>query len=732
MLVAVLGKGILYLTFAITIAAALLLLFGLHYRRPRALKVGVLGVRAGAVAATSATGLLLFCLLTDRFELVYVARNSRVLMEWPYKIGALWSGQAGSLLLWLWMLTVYAAIISWRSRSIAPDERRLSLAALAVLSLISAFFSLLVAFIENPFIVRLPAPADGQGMNPLLQNPSMLIHPLLVYGGFVGFSVPFAYAVAALWCRLTGSMWLRMSRGWTLLAWLLLSLGMLVGAEWAYIELGWGGYWGWDPVENASLLPWLSATAFLHSAMVQERRGMLKSWNLGLMLGTYALTILGTLITRSGILDSVHAFAQSPIGTWFIGYLGLVIAISVYLMIDRSDLLKTQPRLQSYLSREVAFHGNNLLFLAVTTAVLWGTMFPIISRFGGTEVTVGPPFYNRVAGPLILALLVLMGLAPLLAWRKSSPEGVGRRLWLPAVAALLCLQVLVLAGVRKAVPLIGFPLVAFTAVLVLGEIFTGIVARRRSSGEPYWRAAWQLFTSNRRRYGGYVVHLGIVCIALGVLASSNFTTEARLPLRLGEVVDIGGFEIRYLGLGNTVEHGVPAVHADLAVHQNGRLVAVLKPEKRYFPGFVETMGPTTEVAVWGSLSRDLYVVLAGFDDAGTVAGFEIYVRPMVAWIWIGGYLLMAGTLFSLWPAPRRRGLSNDEGLWLERLRELDNDLATGKLDPEAFAREREGLLAAVTHHTARERQLVAEIDRLLAERITPERLPQAAGAGGRE
>lgn len=731
MLVAYVGQATLYMTFAAVVAAAILLICSYREQREGLIKAGTVALQAGVLGATIAVALLLYALLSDKFELAYVARNSRSLMQWPYKIGALWSGQAGSLLLWFWVLLIYSYAIGWRHRWSVGREKALTRSALAVMAIIAGFFAILVTFIENPFALRLPAPEDGQGMNPLLQNPSMLIHPLLVYGGFVGFSVPFAYAIASLWLRMTDATWLRMSRSWALVAWLLLSMGILVGAEWAYIELGWGGYWGWDPVENASLLPWLTATAFLHSSMVQQRRGMLKVWNLGLMLGTYTLTILGTLITRSGILDSVHAFAQSPIGPWFVAYLGLTITGSIYLLIDRYELLREQPRFESYWSREVAFHGNNLILLAVTAAVLWGTLFPIISRLTGSEVTVGPPYYNRVAGPLLLGLLILMGIAPILAWRKSSPESVGRRLWVPAFAALICLQVLVLAGIRQPVALIGFPLIVFVAVLVIGEIMGPIFVKWRTGHVSLLKATWDLFMSSRPRYGGYVVHLGIVLIALGVLASSNFTTEVRTPLRLGETIAVAGYEFQYMGLERTVENGVPAVHANLVVFRDGRPVAVMQPEKRYFAGFVETMGPTTEIAVWGSLAHDVYVVLAGFDDSGVVAGFEISIKPLMAWIWIGGYLLMGGTLFSLWPARRNRSVSLLTSPWLDRIHELDNDLAVGKLDRQTYERQRRELVATLREQAAYEAQLVAELDRLVQQRLQGNDWAQTAGAGGR-
>ncbi|MFO7246371.1 MAG: cytochrome c-type biogenesis CcmF C-terminal domain-containing protein [Bacillota bacterium] len=709
MILAWAGRAAVWGVLAALAASAALAGYGTVRRHVRAQKAAAAAARLAFVLATAALALLAAALLADRFELVYVAGNSRRLMAWPYKIGALWAGQAGSLLLWLWMLTLAAALVSGQGRPGGAGRPGLAVPALAVLACIGVFFALLVAVVENPFAVRTPPPADGRGMNPLLQNPSMLAHPLLTYLGFVGFSVPYAFAVAALWTRRTDASWLRRSRWWALASWLMLSTGILIGGQWAYVELGWGGYWGWDPVENSSLLPWLTSTAFLHSAMVEERRGMLRVWNFVLVMATFWLTLLGTFLTRSGIVASVHAFAQSAIGPWFVAFLGVVTAVSVFLLVDRLRDLRGEPEFESYLSREVGFLFNNLLFLAAALAVLWGTLFPLISRMQGTEVTVGAPFFNRVAGPLLLGVVALMGVGPLLAWRRSDPRWVTRNLLPPAAAALAAAQVLVIAGIRRPVPVLGFALLVFVAVITLAEIGRGAASRARAAGEPLLRALVRVFASNPRRYGGYVVHLGVVVMAAGIIASSAYATEVQAPLRLGESVTVGPFRVRYLGVDQEEHDGVPTLYANLEVRRGQEVVAYLRPAKTLHPGFVETMGATTEVAVLGGLDRDLYAVLAGVDDAGTTAGFELMSKPLVSWIWVGGYLIMAGTAFSLWPRPRRAFSPAVEPL-LEELSDLESERRVGKVDEEAYQQRRRLLAAALEDRLARDRELEAAFD----------------------
>lgn len=709
MIIATTGQVLLWCVLAALAAAAGFIAYGLMRRQAGPVRWGITAARIAFGLATGALVLLAFALLTDRFELVYVANNSRRLMAWPYKIGAVWAGQAGSLLLWLWMLTLAAALVSREGRPAGSGRPGLAVPALGVIAVVGVFFALLVTVVENPFAVQAAAPPDGRGMNPLLQNPSMLVHPLLTYLGFVGFTVPYAFAMAALLTRRTDAGWLRRTRWWALASWLLLSTGILIGGQWAYVELGWGGYWGWDPVENSSLLPWLTSTAFLHSAMVEERRGMLRLWNFALIMGTFLLTLFGTFLTRSGIVSSVHAFAQSPIGPWFVGFLGLTAAASVYLLVDRLNELKAEPEFESYLSREVGFLFNNLLFLATALAVLWGTLFPLISRLQGTEVTVGAPFFNRVAGPLLLGVIALMGLGPVLAWRRSDPQWVTRSLVWPGLAALAGAQILLLAGVRRPGALLGFALLIFVAALTVAEISRGVRARARAAGEPIPRALVRVFGANPRRYGGYVVHLGVLVLAAGIIASSTYTTEVQAPLRLGESVTVGPYRVRYLGVEQVEERGVPTLYANLEVRRDQEVVAYLRPAKTMHPGFMETMGPTTEVAVLGSLERDLYAVLAGVDDAGITAGFEFMSKPLVSWIWLGGYLIMAGTAFSLWPRSRRPFSPAVEPL-LEELSDLEAERRTGKVDDDAYQRRRRQLAAALEARLARDRELEASFE----------------------
>lgn len=709
------GQIALWVALCVNAVALVLLGAGLAGRPGPWLKGGVLAVRALFILLTGAVIVLWIALLGDRFELVYVAINSSRLMEPIYKFGALWSGQAGSLLFWLWLLSAYAAALSWTSRPEQDEGRGLLLPALFVLSGISVFFMLLVTVVESPFRVALPAPEDGRGMNPLLYHPAMLVHPLFTYLGFVGFSVPFAFAMAALWRKRTDAAWLRRTRNWTLVAWMFLTTGIIVGGKWAYAVLGWGGYWSWDPVENASLLPWLTATAFIHSSLVQERRGMLKLWNVGLILGTFALTILGTFITRSGILSSVHAFAQSPIGPWFIGFLGVVIGSVLYLLIERWPALRQEPQFESYLSREVGFLFNNLLFLAAAFAVLWGTLFPLISRWRGVDITIGAPFFNQVVGPLLLAMLLLMGLGPILAWRRTSGDGLLQQLLLPAGIALFGAQGMVLFGIRELVPLLGFTLCLLVAALTIQEIVKAARVRQRSMNERFGQALVRLLLSNRRRYGGYIVHLGIVIMAAGILASSHYTYEVRTPLHVGEAVDVGPYRVQFLGLEEGVRGGVPGVYANLALYRDGRLVAYAQPEKRYFPGFVDTMGPTTEIVIVGSLLYDVYLVMAGFDESGVAAGFDFTVKPLVAWIWLGGYLVMAGTVFSLWLPRRPRRLFSDEVQpLLEDLNDLEFDFQTGKIDRATFEQRREALARLLADRLAREREALQAFEARVA------------------
>ncbi|QBS36830.1 heme lyase CcmF/NrfE family subunit [Thermaerobacter sp. FW80] len=659
-------------------------------------------------AVTVAVAILVHALFTDDFSFRYVASQSSRYMPIPYKISALWSGQEGSLLFWLWLLSGYTAAVAFTARQAVPT---LLPYALGTLGGVAAFFALQVAVVASPFAVLPDPPSDGRGMNPLLQNPWMVSHPLTLYLGYVGMAVPFAFAVAALWTRNAGDAWIRVTRRWTLLAWLFLSIGILIGARWAYTELGWGGVWAWDPVENAALMPWLLATAFIHSSLVQEKRGMLKRWNVGLAVFIFLLTIFGTFITRSGILSSVHAFITSPTSPWFLGFLGLVLAVTAYLLIDRAPLLADERRPESAFSKETGFLLNNLLLAGLTFAVFWGTILPLVTPLFGVQVSVGPPFFNWVGVPLFFAMMVLMGVAPVLAWRRASWPRVRQMLALPTLGALALAVALFALGLREAPIVAGFAIAFFVATATLADVAAAYAARVAATGDRSLRGFWQMLNRNPRRYGGYVVHLGVVLVMIGLTGMYGYQQVQAVGLAPGESYTMGGFTITYHGLGERISEGVPAVYADLTVSRDGQVVGRLQPERRFYPAFAETMGATPEVAMLTSWSRDLYVVLGGWE--GETAGFEFYLNPMVAWVWVGGYLLVAGTLFSLWPRP---AMASVRARVMAELAELEYDYRVGKIGAADYARLRQGLVAAATAALSgwseAERRVAAEIDAL--------------------
>lgn len=681
------GKGLAAVVLAaaaVTLAAAGSYAVG---GRPAGLKVARIGAFTAWAAATGAVALLVAALLLDRFELLYVAANSERAMTWYYKVAALWSGQAGSLLFWLWLLTGYLVLVARRR---PPAVRHIWPWALALFAGVTLFWSALTVFVENPFRVTATVPVDGMGMNPLLRHPGMLIHPLMVYLAYTGFTVPFVFALAALIARRPDTAWFRYTRRWTVSAWAFLTVGILAGAQWAYDVLGWGGYWGWDPVENSSLMPWLAATAFLHSAMVQEKRGMLKNWNLLLIVATYVLSLVGILITRSGLLASVHAFAQSPIGPWFIVYLALVCALTVYLVLDRRQLLQSRHQIESYLSRESGFLVNNLLLAGSAFTVLWGTLFPLAARIFGREINVGAPYFNRVNGPVFLALVFLTAIGPLLAWRRTQPASLGRRLLVPGLIMIhVIVSVLVWYRDGRWGAALGFGGAALILAVTLLEMFNAVLARVRQ-GEPWWRAPLRLMVLQPRRYGGYIVHLGLALLVIGVVATQYYARQIDVGLLLGREAQIGRYSLTYQGLTEEVHQGVPSVYAQVLVREDGRDVAVLRPARRFYPRHVDTMGPVSEVAVMGNWSRDLYVVLGGWEPDGTVAAFQIHLNPMAAWIWIGGYVMVAGSVLALWP--ERRPWQGEEDYVFADLAELDQDFAAGKMDEETYQSLRAELL----------------------------------------
>lgn len=605
---------------------------------------------------------LWYQLLSNNFNLQFVAQNSSRAMPWYYKFGALWGGQEGSLVFWCWILCIYALVTVLQNRK---RNRHLMPYVVGVIAIVAGFFLLLNNFVANPFdqigVIRAGAaatpftPMDGRGLNPLLQYWAMVIHPPVLYTGYVGFTIPFAFAIAALVTRELDDEWIRITRRWMMVPWLFQGIGVLLGAKWAYVVLGWGGYWGWDPVENASLMPWLTATAFLHSVIMQERKGMMKIWNMVLILSTFLLCIFGTFLTRSGIVSSVHAFAQSPIGPFFSSFLFILIGSCLYLLLTRLDALKSENRLDSVVSRESSFLFNNLALLGSMFAVLWGTIFPIISEYFQNEKrTVSAPFYNKVEVPIGLFLLFLTGVGPLLAWRKTSVQSLRRNFTVPTLASVVVGILFLVFGMRNFYSFMCLVLCVFVACTILAEFHRGALARRRQ-GESYAQALWILTFRNTRRYGGYVVHMGMVFLFVG-FAGSGFNREVQKEMVKGDKLEIGGYTLKLQDIKETQNANYISEVGIIKVYRNGKEIKTLKPERRFYRSSEQA---TTEVALRSTLKEDLYVVL-GFNQEGSRAIIHAFLNPLVAWVWLGAFVFMVGTLICLLPDRHEKTLRKEQ------------------------------------------------------------------------
>ena len=595
-----------------------------------------------------ASASLIISFLVHDFGVAYVANESSLSMPWYYTLSAFYGGQEGSLLYWALMLSVFSVIFIFTSKR-APAA--LVPYIVATLMGIELFFLLMLITVSSPF-VRLPTPpADGIGLNPLLMDPGMLIHPPMLLMGYMSFSVPFAFAVAAMITGKLGSDWLRAIRRWTLTAWAIQTTGLMLGMWWAYHVLGWGGYWGWDPVENAALLPWLTATAFLHSTMVQERRGMLKVWNLGLVIASFALAIFGTFEVRSGIISSVHSFAYSSIGGYFLAFLAIIIVFSIGLFIFRLPRLRPEHEFDSALSREGSFLLNNLLLIGITFATLWGTLFPLISQAVSHEtLSVGPPFYERVNGPILLVLILAMGIGPLLAWRRTSPRALWRNLAVPALAAALCAAILPLAGVRDVWANVAFATCAFTCGAILYELWRGVRVRHRH-GENYLVALFTLVDRYRQRYGGYIVHLGFILLALGVIGSNFFQAQQDAVLTPGQEINLSGFKLVYFGNIDLKYPDVETITSQLQVWQDGQLQGYVYPGRSFYPHYDNQ--PASSISITTHGLTDLYVFLANWNGAAQ-ATIRVFINPLVPFVWLGGLIMLCGGIICWWPGRRKR------------------------------------------------------------------------------
>ena len=609
---------------------------------------------ASFAAVTCAAFALVWAVFTNDFSITYVLEHSNRALPGAYKFAALWSGQEGSLLLWAWLLAGYGFVLRLTHKS----DVKLYAYAGTILAGIQVFFLALLNFAAPPFsILKGDIPVDGNGLNPLLQYPEMVIHPPMLYLGYVGFSVPFAFALGALMMRYPGEKWIRITRVWTMVTWTFLTCGIFLGMHWAYAVLGWGGYWGWDPVENASFMPWLAATAFLHSVMMQEKRGMMKSWNVWLIFTTFMLTIVGTLLTRAGLVSSVHAFAQSSIGTWFYIFLGVVLAVCIFTYVLQKDHLKSDNQIESLVSRESSFLFNNIVLLIACFVILWGTLFPVLSEYvQGSKVTVGAPFYNNVAIPIGLFLLFLTGVGPLLPWRSASLRAIKRNFVIPVIALWATVIVALVAGVRpwkdgefqtgSFYSLVAFALAAAVLTAILSEFLRGAGVIARQTGKNLFAALVLLTRRNTRRYGGYLIHIGLVIAIIG-FAGAAFNRNIEQEMGLHSKMNIGPYQLECQGFSQDSNNNYNSEFAILDVTSNGKHVMQITPEKRVY---LASNQPQTMVSIHSTLEWDLYVVYEGVNPDSGQPIIKAFLNPLVGWIWFGWGLMVIGSLIALAPS----------------------------------------------------------------------------------
>ena len=595
-------------------------------------------------------------LITSNFDIDYVAHHTSLETPGIYKFSALWAGQSGSLLFWLFILSIFSLIAIYQNRN---RYHKMMPWILVVILFVQLFFLILLNFIANPFEAT---DADfevinGLGLNPLLQNLTMAIHPPILYLGFVGFTIPFAFAFAALITNDTGFLWIRSIRRWSLVTWLALSSGIILGGWWAYQELGWGGYWAWDPVENASFMPWLTGTAFLHSIIIQEKKNMLRLWNMILIMLTFILTIFGTFLTRSGVMSSVHSFTQSPLGPFFLSFVFFLLFICTYLIIKNFSNLKSEKRIESLTSRESGFLFNNVIFVTLCFAVFWGTIFPVITEaVQGTKITVGAPFFNQVTIPIGLFLLFLTGVGPLLAWRKTSKQNLKNNFTVPILLSLFCSMLFFIIGLRGYV-VISLTLSVFVTISILMEFKRGISSRVSQFQETILLAFLTMIKKSRSRYGGYFVHLGIVVMFIGFTGQA-FNLKKEFGLSVGEQNHIGDVKLELVKLWSEERANHFSWVAELLVSSDdGKIITSLLPEKRiYFhldPN-PDRRQPHSELDIYSTFKRDIYSVFSSLDTENGVAFFQIMINPLVRLVWYGAYILVFGTIIALWPSNRKK------------------------------------------------------------------------------
>ena len=640
-----LGFAALALALATAVYSAVAAYYGSSTQNPRWVESARNATIAVFPLITVACLILIYSLVQNDFSVEYVWSVSSLEMPTYLKVTALWGGQAGSLLFWNFLLAAFTAASMARNWS---KQKEFMPYALMVASFTQIFFLGISIFVENPFARLSIVPLNGNGLNPLLRHPGMIIHPPMLYLGYVGFTIPYTFAMAALISGKLDDAWIKITRRWTLVAWLFLSLGLILGGRWAYDVLGWGGYWGWDPVENASFMPWLAGTAFLHSVMIQEKRNMFKMWNMFLILLTYLLVIFGTFIVRSGVISSVHSFAESAIGPLFFGFMAAMFIFSAYWMNKRRAALRSENGLNSLISREAAFLYNNFLILAILLVVFLFTNYPIISELiTGEKGFVGPPVYEQALGPLFLLLVLLMGVAPLTMWYRSSPKRIGMSLRWPALAALIFVGALFVLGIHGWGAFIGLWVVSFSLLITLLEFWKGTRARMKR-GENAWTAFSSLMARNRRRYGGYWIHLGVIVMAFGIIGVEIFQEETQIQLSVGETAALGRYEVQFLGATRYAgPDDLIITEATMDVYDNGKYVGQISPRSELY---TRTQQPMTIPDARSTIAEDFYVIMVNWEPTtADQATFRIFLNPLINWVWAGGFIFFFGTLVAAWP-----------------------------------------------------------------------------------
>jgi len=651
------GNYALYFALALSAYSFFFGLLALIYPNDRMQVLGETARRAGVVvfgAVLLAATALVAAAFRNDFSIAYIFHHSNRDLPGPYKFAVLWSGQEGSLVFWALLLSGYGFVLRLRYKT----DQRLFAYASVVMAAVQVFFFSLICFAANPFgLIQGPLRADGAGLNPLLQYPEMVIHPPMLYLGYVGFTVPFAFALGALIMKYPGEKWIQITRRWTMVTWAFLTCGIFLGSHWAYSVLGWGGYWGWDPVENASLMPWLAGTAFLHSVMMQEKRGMLKVWNMWLVFATFWLAILGTFLTRSGMISSVHAFAQSSIGSWFAWFLAISFAVFVFFFVKNRSSLRSEHKLESLVSRESSFLFNNLLFVLLCLDVLWGTWFPKLSELvQGNKVTVGGPFYNRVAIPVAMLLLILTALGPLLAWRKTSFESLKRNFKWPLIGGLVIALFVMLTpqswgsifglkpwkDIGNFYALMSVFLSALVTFTVASEFYRGGRVISDKTGQGMFASMVQLTHRNTRRYGGYIVHFGVALVIIG-FSGSALNQEKEMEMGFGDKMTIGNYELICRSYTQDDNANEGSEWAIIDVNQNGQRIATMTPLRVFYKASQQA---STKPDIRSTFKEDLYLVYEGQNDKGQPV-IKAHLNPLVIWIWLGAWVMVGGTALGL-------------------------------------------------------------------------------------